>query len=385
MDKSWSQQPIQPEKDMGREREKKGVAASLVGILSNIVLFLVKVAVGLLSGSISLVADGVNNLSDVGTNVVTLVGFRMAGKPPDKEHPFGHGRTEYLSSFGVSFIILLLGYELMKTSIERILHPEPVEIGLLGVGIIVFTILVKIGLSRYYWVISKELGSQALAATAMDSRNDVLATGLVLVSFGVAKATGWIIDGYAGILVALFILYNGIQFIREAINILIGTQPDHDLIERIHEYIQGFDGVLNLHDVIIHDYGPTSKMASAHVEISAEYSLVVAHEIVDRIERDVLEDLGIALVVHIDPVGRETTESSQIKEGIEAYLKGYGQEVDIRDFRILEEENVVIFDLFFPATFTGDLEHMRTSIQLYLSSKYSYQFLLNLRKEKHYM
>lgn len=384
MEKIWLQRWIK-EQDPIKNREKLGIATSVVGMMSNVVLFGVKTIVGILSGSISLVADGVNNLSDVGTNVVTLVGFRLAGKPADSEHPFGHGRTEYLSSFGVSFVILLLGYELLKSSVDRILHPVPMEMTWVGGGIVLFTIFVKIWMSLFYKKMARHVDSQALSAASVDSRNDVLATSVVLISFVVSKTTGTQIDGYAGAFVALFILYNGVQFVREAMNTLIGIQPEDGLTEKIYEYIQRFDGVMNLHDVIVHDYGPTTKMVSAHVEISAEYSLVVAHEIVDRIERNILEDLGISLVIHIDPVERETQTSTEIKEGIEKYLKGYGQEVDIRDFRILEEENVVIFDVFFPETFAGNLDHMRTSMNLYLRSKYPYQFLLNLRKERHYM
>lgn len=376
---------VKIEKESVKTRENYGIMSSFVGIFCNVALFAVKLVVGILSSSISLIADSVNNLSDVGTNIVTLVGFRMSGKPADKEHPFGHGRTEYLSALGVSFVILLLGYELMKTSIQRILDPVVVEIGLVSAGVILLTILVKIWLARFYGNIAKKIDSQALSAAAVDSRNDVLATGLVLVAFGVARLTGLMIDGYAGVIVAAFIVYNGIQFIRESMNTLIGVQPEDGLLERIHEYILGFDGIMSLHDVIVHDYGPVSKMASAHVGISAEYSLIVAHEIVDRIERDILEDMGISLVIHIDPIERETNAGTKIKDDIEKYLKKYGQDVTIRDFRIIEEENVVLFDLFFPETFDGDLGHMRTSINLFLQSKYSYNFLLNLRKEKLYL
>lgn len=359
--------------------------SSFVGVFCNVSLFLIKLVVGMLSGSISLIADSVNNLSDVGTNIVTLVGFRMSGKPADKEHPFGHGRTEYLSALAIAYIILLLGYELMKTSLSRIFHPATVEMGIAGAVMIFLTILVKIWLCSFYGSVAKKIDSQALAAAAMDSRNDVLATSLVLVSFGVAKWTGLYIDGFAGAAVALFIIYNGVQFIWGSMNTLIGIQPEEGLMEKIHEYIEGCDGVIDLHDVIIHDYGPLSKMVSAHVGISAEYSLVVAHEIVDRIERDIMEDLGISIVIHIDPVERDTKESTQIKEGIEQYLRGYGLEVAIRDFRIWEDENVVLFDIFFPETFEGNLEHMKTSINLYLKSKYNYDFLLNLRKDRLYM
>lgn len=371
--------------DPMKNRESYGTMSSFVGVFCNTSLFLIKIIVGMITGSISLIADGVNNLSDVGTNIATLLGFRMSGKPADKEHPFGHGRTEYLSALTVSVVILLLGYELMKSSIVRILHPVAVEMSLVGAVLIFLTMLVKVWLSRFYSNIAKKIGSQALTAAAMDSRNDVLATGLVLLSFGVARLTGLMIDGIAGLMVAIFILYNGFQFVRETMSTLIGIQPEDGLMEKIHDYMVAYDVVINAHDIIVHDYGPLSKMVSAHVEISAEYSLVVAHEIVDRIERDIMEDMGISLVVHIDPVEVDTEACVEIKEGIEKYLKGYGQDVKIRDFRIWEEENVVLFDLVFPETFEGNLEHMKTSINLYLKSKYPYDFLLNLRKEKLYM
>ncbi|MBF7096579.1 cation diffusion facilitator family transporter [Alkalibacter mobilis] len=371
--------------DWVKTRESYGIAGSVVGILCNIVLFIVKLTLGLLSGSISLLADSVNNLSDVGTNIVTLVGFKMSAKPADREHPFGHGRTEYISSFSVSFIILLLGYELFKSSFERILHPVDLKTNFINISIISLTVLVKIWLSFFYKRLSVKIDSHALEAASVDSRNDVLATGTVLISFAAFGLTGLNIDGYIGLLVACFIIYNGFQFIGESMNTLIGVQPDDGLIEKIYDYIQSYDGVISLHDIIVHDYGPVSKMVSAHVEISADYSLVVAHEIVDQIERNIYNDMGISLVVHIDPVEKECATSATIKDGLEKYLLGYGQEVDIHDFRILEDENVVIFDLVFPEKFEGSIENMRTSINLYLKSKYDYDFLLNIRKEKRYI
>ncbi|HAE60915.1 MAG TPA: hypothetical protein DCG38_01035 [Eubacteriaceae bacterium] len=366
-------------------RESYGKMSSVTGIVCNMGLFAAKLVLGLISGSISLVADSINNLSDVGTNIVTLVGFKMSVKPADKEHPFGHGRTEYISAFAVSFVILLLGYELLKTSFERIINPVEVNINLMSGIIILLTIGVKIWLAKFYMRISRKINSQALEAASIDSRNDVLATSTVLLSFIIIWISGINIDGFIGLIVAAFIIYNGIQFVKEAMDTLIGVQPDGALIESIHDYIEEFDGVMSLHDVIVHDYGPVSKMASAHVEISADFSLVVAHEIVDRIERDIYEDMGISLVVHIDPVEDDCETSSQIKDDIEAYLGDDAKIKGIHDFRILPKENVVIFDLFLPEDFDEDTDRVRAKMVKNLKEKYDYKFLINIRKEKHYM
>ncbi len=376
---------VNKDQEEAKVRESYGRMSSLTGIVSNIVLFATKLALGLISGSISLIADSINNLSDVGTNVVTLVGFKMSVKPADKEHPFGHGRTEYISAFAVSFVILLLGYELLKTSFERIVNPIDVNVNLISGAVILLTIGVKVWLAGFYMRMSKKINSQALEAASIDSRNDVLATSTVLLSFLITWASGLNIDGFIGLLVAGFIIYNGIQFVREAMDTLIGVQPDGQLIEDIHDYIENFDGVMSLHDVIVHDYGPVSKMASAHVEISADFSLVVAHEIVDRIERDIYEDMGISLVIHIDPVEDECETSSQIKDDLEEYLGDEAQIKGIHDFRILTKEKVVIFDLFLPEDFNGDIDEVRSQMVETLKEKYDYKFLINVRKEKHYM
>ncbi|NTW71886.1 MAG: cation transporter [Eubacteriaceae bacterium] len=375
---------VKQDEDKAKSRNNYGNMSSFVGIFCNTILFITKLTLGLISGSISLVADSINNLSDVGTNIVTLVGFKMSVKPADKEHPFGHGRTEYISAFAVSFVILLLGYELFKGSFERILAPSPVEVTLLSGGIILITIGVKIWLSRFYMNMSKIINSQALAAASIDSRNDVLATSSVLVSFVITYFTKFVIDGYIGLLVAVFIIYNGIQFIRESMDTLIGNQPDDSLLNDISAYINNFDGIISLHDLVVHDYGPMSKMVSAHVEISANYSLIVAHEIVDRIERDIYTDMGISLVIHIDPIEETCEETTDIKESIQLYLTDYEDIVSIQDFRIMKTYNVVIFDILMKEDCSGEIKEIREKIVRFLEEKYHYEFFINIRKEKHY-
>jgi len=368
-----------------KQRKQYGYLAGFAGVFVNLFLAVIKVVSGLFSGSISLIGDGLNNLSDGGTNVVTLIGFKMSDKPPDKEHPFGHGRTEYVAAFIVSFVIMLLGYELFQSSLERIFNPKEIQTNLLVLGIIIFSMGVKVWLAYFYYKIGRKIDSQVLIAAGADSRNDVLATASVLISFLFARYTDWVVDGYIGVIVALFIFLNGVSFIRESINTLLGNRPDKDFVRKIKNYIKDFEEIESVHDIIVHDYGPLSKMVSAHVDISANYSLVLAHEIADRIERGIFEDYKISLVLHVDPILDGCHESADIKDDVETYLSGYAEVKGIHDFRILEQDKVVIFDLFITEDYDGDIMKVKRKVVEYLEMKHTYHFIIHVRKKNHYL
>lgn len=339
------------------------------------------------SNSISLIADSVNNLSDTATSIIGLFGFKMSIKPADKEHPFGHGRTEYISSLLVSFIIMFIGYELIKDSFNRIINPSSMKFDWIIVIILISTIAVKLWLSRFYLKMSKKIESKVLKTASMDSLSDVWATGSVLISFIVFYFTGYIIDGYIGVLVALFIIYNGFSFIKESVDIIIGYKPDHKLIKLIENNVKKYDEILSVHDIIVHDYGPMAKMATAHVEISSNLSLLVAHEIIDHIERTVKDDLDISLLLHLDPIDDTCEITNDIKEKVHGILKEINNLKSVQDFRVVEDVHnyTVLFELICTENMSKDLQECKLEILGILEEKLPYDFIISIRKENRFI
>ncbi|WP_251614827.1 cation diffusion facilitator family transporter [Senimuribacter intestinalis] len=283
-------------------REGYGKLASVVGIISNAILCIAKILVGLISGSIAIIADGINNLADASSSVITLAGFKLSALPEDEEHPYGHARIEYITGMIVSVLIVVVGVELIKSSIDKILHPEPLEFSWSMVIVLLLAILLKVWQAMFNIKIGKKINSVALTATGTDSRNDVISTTAVLFSIIIGKMANIQIDGYMGVLVALFIIWSGIGLIKETSSPLLGEAPDPDLVAAISEMASDFDGVLGIHDLVVHNYGPGKVFASIHIEVDANGDLMESHDMVDNIERQLSKKLHIVLTAHMDPI-----------------------------------------------------------------------------------
>ncbi|MGN0711354.1 MAG: cation diffusion facilitator family transporter [Anaerovoracaceae bacterium] len=283
-------------------RERYGNFAGIVGIISNVFLCTIKILIGFIANSIAIIADGFNNLADASSSVITLVGFRLAAIPEDEEHPYGHARIEYLTGLLVSAIIIVLGFQLLKTSFVKILNPEPSDFSMLTLAVLVLAILIKVWQALFYVAAGKRINSVALTATGADSRNDVIATTAVLISAVIGKFTDLQLDGIMGCVVALFIIWSGIQLVRETSSPLLGEAPDPELVDSILKGAAEHEGVIGTHDLMVHNYGPGRIFASIHIEIDADSDIMESHDMIDNIERELSRDLKIHLVVHMDPV-----------------------------------------------------------------------------------
>ncbi|MHC1747788.1 MAG: cation diffusion facilitator family transporter [Cellulosilyticaceae bacterium] len=350
-------------------REDYGKLGSTVGILCNILLFLGKFIIGTVFNSVSIVADAVNNLSDAGSSVVTFIGFKLSSKPADEDHPFGHARIEYISALIVAFLILLLGVELVKTSIDKVLHPSPMSISGIMVIILIASILVKFWMSFFNRNLGNKINSTAMKATATDSMNDVIATSAVLISVAITHFTGFQVDGYAGVAVAIFILYSGINLIKETVNPLLGEAPTSDLVASLEGKILAYSGVLGIHDLVVHSYGPNKWFASVHVEVSAKEDILESHDMIDNIERDVSELLGVNLVIHLDPIVVDDEAINAIRSFVMDVVHNIHPTLSIHDFRLVmgSTHTNLIFDVSVPAGFhlsNKELEYLiSTKIQ----------------------
>ena len=301
-----------------RVRTAYGTFASIVCIACNIVLCAAKGAIGAAAGSVAIVADALNNLSDASSNIISLFGFKLASKPADAEHPYGHGRFEYLSGLAVAVLILIIGVELVRSSFEKILSPEPVEFSIAIVAVLALSILVKLWMALFNKRIGTRINSNTLMATAADSRNDVIATAAVLAATLASEFLGIDLDGWAGLAVGAFIIYSGAELVRDTVDPLLGKAPDPEFVQHIYRKITSYPGVLDTHDLIVHDYGPGRRFASAHVEMAAEMDPLKSHDIIDNIEEAFREEENILLVLHYDPhrhFGRGRRRSAQMDSG----------------------------------------------------------------------
>ena len=328
-------------------REQYGKLAGAVGIFSNIVLFLMKLSIGVMFNSISIMADAFNNLTDSASSLLTMVGFKMAGKPADKEHPFGHARFEYITGLAVSFTIIVLGLQLVKTSFGKILHPEPIEFSMILAAVLLAAIGIKLWQSRFNRSIGRRIHSAALIATAADSRNDVIATSAVLASAVVSRWSGLQLDGYMGLAVALFIIYSGINLVKETSNPLLGTVPDKELVEKVRNKIMSYEGIIGHHDLIIHNYGPGRCFASVHAEVPASQDLMVSHDIIDVMEEDFMKDMGMLMVAHMDPIITDDARTNHLYKHVQEILAEISPEIMMHDFRMVvgPTHSNLIFDV----------------------------------------
>lgn len=334
-------------------RERYGILAASVGILSNIFLFIIKILTGLIFNSIAITADAVNNLSDAGSSVITLLAFKIAGKPADPEHPYGHARMEYISGMAVSFIIILLGLQLIGSSFEKILHPETVTVSYLTYAVLIISILTKLWQGIFNRTVGKRIDSDALQATAADSLNDVFATSAVLISAIVYHFTSIPIDGWMGMSVAIFITISGIKLVIETGDPLLGQAPDPQLIREIGQRITSYDGVIGMHDLQVHSYGPGRTFASVHAEVPANVDILVSHDIIDNIEREVGAEMGINLVIHMDPVVTDNEKINRLKAEIDQIVKGIDTDLSMHDFRAVfgPTHTNLVFDVVVPPAF----------------------------------
>lgn len=341
-------------------REGYGKLASIAGIASNLLLFLIKITVGMLFHSISITADAVNNLSDSGSSLVTLVGFKISGKPADPEHPYGHARMEYVSGLIVSFLILFLGLQLIRSSVDKIIHPQITQFSMISVIVLVVSILIKLWQYMFYRKIGKVIDSVTLLATSIDSRNDILATAAVLLTTVVTHLTGFNLDGYMGIVIALFILISGVTLVKDTINPLLGTAPTKELVDKIYKKILSYDHIIGLHDLTVHNYGANRCFASVHCEVPAEQDIMLSHDVIDNIERDFLKEDGIHLVIHLDPVVTSDPKTNELKEVVEGLIGEISPEISMHDFRVVwgVSHSNLIFDVVVPFDFPWSDEEL---------------------------
>lgn len=334
-------------------RKSYGMLCGTLGIILSLLLFAGKIFAGILSGSIAIVADALNNLSDAGSSVITLIGFYMAGQKPDSDHPFGHGRIEYLSGLFVSIAILFMAVELIRSSVLKIIHPEVIKYSPVIVWILVFSVLIKVYMVFYNKKIGKKIKSTAICAAATDSMSDILATCVVLLSTLSAHFFNLKIDGICGICVGLFILFAGIRAARDTISPLLGQPPDPELVEKIQNLVLRHQGIIGIHDLIVHNYGPGRLMISLHAEIPADSDIISMHDLIDNIERDLRNELQCEAVIHMDPVCINDRETINAKNAVGKIIHEIDSELTFHDFRIVKgpTHTNIIFDLVIPYKF----------------------------------
>ncbi|NLK99505.1 MAG: cation transporter [Clostridiales bacterium] len=339
-------------------RTSYGVLASIVGVVSNVLLFAVKLIVGMIINSVSVMADAFNNLSDAASSVISFIGVKLAERPADKEHPFGHGRLEYIAALAVSFLILQVGLTLFKSSFAKILRPEEVIFNPVLIGILVLSILVKVWLMFFNRKLGKRIKSTVMLATAADSMGDVLVTSATVISAIIAGLTGWQIDGYMGLVVSIFVILSGIGIAKDTLEPLLGQAVDREAYKKISDFIESYPGIVGTHDLIIHNYGPSHRMATIHVEVPNDIDFEEAHETIDRIERDIQEKMDIFLVIHMDPVEMNDLMVIEKRDLVTDIITGLDKNASIHDFRVVKGEYQInlIFDLVIPFSYTKDEE-----------------------------
>lgn len=345
-------------------RGKHGILAGIVGICCNLLLFCIKFFAGTMTASIAITADSFNNLSDAGSSAVTLVGFKMAERPADNGHPFGHGRFEYISGLIVSMVIILVGFELVKSSFDKIIHPEPVVFSVTALFILIFSICVKLWMCFFNKGIAAKINSTAMKATAMDSLSDAIATSTVVISMIITLITNISIDGYAGLAVACFIIYTGITTARDTLDPLLGQAPDSEFVKEIEETVLSYDSILGIHDLIVHNYGPSRCLISLHAEVSCDVDILVIHDTIDNIERHLSHKFSCEVVIHMDPIVTNNQLLSETHEKISALVKIIDESICIHDFRMVEgaTHTNLIFDIVVPYRFRLNDEDVIKSV-----------------------
>lgn len=336
--------------------KRYGFLCGFVGIITNTLLSILKIMLGLAANSIAVTADAVNNLSDVGASVVTLVGFYFVGKPADQEHPFGHGRAEYLSALFLSLMVIMVGIQFLKTSWLRVINPQPIVASWLSVGLLLMSIGLKIWQSRLYKKIGQIIHSKTLTAAALDSLSDVATTAIVVLSLIISKFTIFPLDAYIGLIVSLLIIYNGWNIIKDVIDPILGTMPDEEQIKEITDLILCCEGIRGYHDLIIHNYGAGTILATVHCEVSDQLGLLEAHDIIDCAEKRVARDLGINILIHLDPISFDDPKITKIFDEIKHFARTLDEDIDIHDFRLVQKfDSEIIFDMVVPIRFSQEV------------------------------
>lgn len=352
-------------------RGKYGMLSSATGIVVNILLSIVKLVIGIIANSISIISDALNNITDVGSSVVTMIGFKISQKKIDKDHPWGHGRMEYITAFIVDIIILMVGFELLKSSIDKIIHPELPAVNNVTIIILVIAVLTKLWLFLFYKKIAKTIDSNAIKGNAYDSISDSISTLVVLISAVVAKLCGISIDGYASLIVSVFILFTGYKAIKETVDLLLGMKPDPEFIRDIEEEAKKYDMISGIHDIMVHDYGPGRKIVSFHAEVPADGDICKVHDIIDQMEQDLFEKFNCITTIHMDPIVVDNKEINDMRDFTEKIVKGLNPEFSIHDFRMTDGGKRVnlIFDLVVPRDKEYDKEQIIKNIQQKIHEK----------------
>ena len=334
-----------------KKRAAYGSAAAVTGIICNIILCVLKGAAGLIFNSVAILADAVNNLSDAGNSIIALIGFFLAEKPADEDHPYGHARVEYISCLAVSFVILWLGVSLFKTSAMKILNTEPLDKSAAAVLVLIVSVLLKVWMGLFYKKMGTAINSSVILANSKDSFNDVVSTGAVLLTTVIAIFTDVNLDAWAGCAVALFIFWSGFGIMKETLNNLLGTMPSKEIVDAIVDKLYSYDGVLGIHDLVVHSYGPDKYFATVHVEVPCDVNILTSHDMIDNIERDFLKDPGINLVIHLDPVVTDDKEVIETRNMVHDIVKAVNGAYSIHDFRMVKGDthSNLIFDVAVPA------------------------------------
>ncbi len=368
-------------------RERYGMLCGLVGIFLNIILFAGKLFAGRMCHSIAITADAFNNLSDAGSSAVTLVGFRLAGQKPDTEHPFGHGRIEYVSGLIVSAAILIMAVELIRDSVGKIINPQATDFSLVSAGILLASIAVKLYMSYYNRKVGDQLDSAAMRATATDSLSDMAATTVVLIAMLIGHYTGLYIDGWCGVLVGGFIFFAGISAARDTLNPLLGQPPEEDFVRKISELVTGHEGIMGIHDLVVHDYGPGRQMISLHAEVPADADILEIHDLIDRIELELKEKLFCETVIHMDPIVTKDEVTGKTRDKVKEIVKGIGEELSIHDFRMVPgpSHTNLIFDVVIPFGFKMEDEDVTKEIQRRIMHEIGENYFAVIQVDKMYV
>ena len=352
-------------------RGKYGMLSGATGIVVNILLSIVKLVIGIIANSISIISDALNNITDVGSSVVTMIGFKISQKKIDKDHPWGHGRMEYITAFIVDIIILMVGFELLKSSIDKIIHPELPAVNNVTIIILVIAVLTKLWLFLFYKKIAKMIDSNAIKGNAYDSISDSISTLVVLISAVVAKLCGVSIDGYASLIVSVFILFTGYKAIKETVDLLLGMKPDPEFIKDIEDEAKKYEMISGIHDIMVHDYGPGRKIVSFHAEVPADGDICKVHDIIDQMEQDLFEKFNCITTIHMDPIVVDNKEINDMRDFTEKIVKELNSEFSIHDFRMTDGGKRVnlIFDLVVPRDKEYDKEEIIKNVQQKIHEK----------------
>ncbi len=375
---------VRKDADKNEMRQAYGVLCGVLGILLNVVLFAGKFAAGLLSNSIAITADAVNNLSDAGSSFITLIGFKLAGQKPDTEHPFGHGRMEYISGLAVAAAILLMGYELAKDSISKIIEPQETEFSILIVGILLASICVKVYMFYYNQAVAKKIDSPAMMATAKDSLSDSVATGVVLISALVSHFTSLKIDGYCGLLVALLIFYAGYSAVKDTLDPLLGQKASEEFEQEIEDLVMAHKEVCGIHDLFVHDYGPGRQIISLHAEVPADSDIMMIHDVIDNIENELRIKLGCDATIHMDPIVTNDAHVTEMKTAVVQLVKELDERLTIHDFRMVDgpSHTNLIFDVVAPFGFRLEDEELVKEIFASTQKKLGERYFTVIKVDK---